>query len=139
MLFARKREAPERAEAAPPEHRKAPKLKGAALEPVTPEAFDALRRKFEALQTVLALVVLAVEKGIGCAPGHPDASPVARLGKIAKAAEFDLDATVAEALRTFIGDVETASAAERRREQRETAARTAPRTFETCRPPSWRG
>lgn len=145
-LFARRREAAapqpaEQMEATPQQPpRKAVKLKAAALEPVTPEAFDALRRKFEALQKITALAVLAVENGLNCSPGHPDSKPVSRLAKIAAvASEFGLSAAETKELRRFIDQIGTAGSAERRREQREATARLAPRTFDNCRVPSWRG
>lgn len=114
-----------------------PKAEKAVAQPVTREEFDALRAQTEAAQAVTALAVAAMTFAAKAAPGTPDANPRARLEKLAAAA--DLEPAERAALGAFLKRLDGLARAESRREFQESSARTAPRTFEDCRPRSWRG
>jgi hypothetical protein len=126
------------AQAAPAQAPRKVKLKNvAASQPVTRQEFDALTAQLHSFRTIASVALAAVGMALQGSPGLPDANFRTRLGLLAAAADLDSQArTELQALFKLLAGLDKVESA---RQMEETRRRSAPRTFENSRIPSWRG
>jgi len=97
------------------------------------------RHEIVALKRILALAVMAVSDALAN-PNTAGNAPRARLEKIASAGDlFGLSTLEVKELRHFLDAIDEAAASQSRLEFREAQRRSAPPTFDSFKPPSWRG